>query len=84
MNPIADEIEVWKTKLNEKVFKKIFRAFKCLSKNDDEEVEDKIFVTEGSVLRNLTKIFGYKNDYLGKRLYAIIAKKEKGKKVFFP
>lgn len=34
---------------------KIFRAFKCLSKNEDEhgDTEDKIFVTEGSIVTKL-------------------------------
>ena len=85
-NPIQEEIDVWRYKLPEKTFDKIFRGFKSLCKNHDDEnaKEYQFFMTEASMQRNFNRQFGYKNDFLASRIYNIITNGVKDKRVFFP
>ena len=65
---------------------KIFRGFRCLSKNGDDEPDkdERVFLTEKSMQRNLSRLFGYKNDFLASRLYNLMSGGIKDKRIFFP
>ena len=86
LNPVQEEIEVWRQRLGEKLFGKIFRAFRSLCRNGDEEnaKEHQLFLTEQTMQKNLPRLFGYKNDFLASRIYMLISGNVKDKRVFFP
>ena len=62
-----------KIKKTKKLFKKIFRGFNALCKNQDEENRQwALYITEESLIKYLPKLFGYKSEFLAKRLYAML------------
>lgn len=58
--------------------------FRCLALNPEEERECYVYLTEGSMVKNLYKAFGYKNELIAKRFYFFMTDKQPGKKVLFP
>jgi len=79
------DINKWKEGLGEKLFRKIFRGFNALAKNQDEEDRPwELYITEGSIIRHMPRVFGYKSEFLAKRFYTIITEKMLGVRVTFP
>ena len=70
-----------------KIFKKLFTAFCTLAKNGDDlekKGEAGIFLTEGSIVKNLVKQFGYKSEFLAKRFYYLMTGRQPGRRVTLP
>jgi len=81
---LQKEINSWKKGMGDKLFKKIFRGFQVLCKNSDEEKQSQLYITEGSLIKNMPKLFGYKNEFIAKRFYSMMTNRNLGFKVAFP
>jgi len=77
------DINKWKKELGPKLFSKMYRGFVCLSKNPEETVESQVQVTENSFIKNMTKLFGYKSEFLAKRFYLLMTGRQPGIRVDF-
>ena len=58
--------------MGSKLFKRLFTGFRTLSKNPEETSKSKIFISEYSISKNLSRLFGYKSEFIAKRLYYLM------------
>ena len=81
----SDYINKGKEGFGDQFFRKIFRGFNALAKNQNGKDRPwELYITEGSIIRHMPRVFGYNNEFLAKRSYTIITEKILSVRVTFP